>query len=107
VATTVAVRRPPESTAISPNTSPGPIVRTTAPSLTTSAVPEVITNAAKPKSPSSTSVAPSPTSSSSQTWAIEARWSSVMPAKSGMASIFAASTVRRYPRGDLASVNGR
>jgi putative flavoprotein involved in K+ transport len=46
VATTVAVRRPPESTAISPKTSPGPSVRITAPSFSTSAVPDVIANIA-------------------------------------------------------------
>ena len=42
VATTLAVRRPPERIAISPNTSPGPSARMTAPSCSTSAVPSVI-----------------------------------------------------------------
>jgi hypothetical protein len=39
VATTVAVRGPPESTAISPSTSPGPSVRITVSLRTTFAVP--------------------------------------------------------------------
>jgi hypothetical protein len=73
VATTVAVRRPPDSTAISPNTSPGPRLRSTVPSWTTSAVPDLIANAAKPKSPARTNVDPASTSSSSQTLAIAAR----------------------------------
>ena len=46
IATTLAVLRPLASTAISPNTSPGPNVRITSPFWTTSAFPDVIANIA-------------------------------------------------------------
>src|SRR5579862_433669 len=99
VATTEAVRKPPIatsggadqsggeiSTAISPTTSPAPIVRTVSPLMTTSAVPVSMAYSEYPTPPSAASTCPGGISSADATLATAASSSSGKSAKKRIAA---------------------
>jgi hypothetical protein len=101
VAATDAVRRPEETSAISPKTSPGPSVAIRVPSCRTSAVPSSIAKNPWPKSPSVVSATPASTSYVPATSATAARSAAERPAKSGIAAMRASSMRAPYVGGDL------